>query len=133
MEKENIIYRQPHSGEKEYLRVIKHKHKTLIKGKKFQAHGSLVNTDMAGNGYHGNCCNCGLPLTTDLGYSSWDGVPCEIKEHLIVDISQKFKWFKCKHRATKLTSEEARNLHGDLIRAQGWGKYNYQIINVRRD
>lgn len=34
----------------------------------------------AGNGYHGNCKHCGLPLVTDLGYVSWKGVECVDRE-----------------------------------------------------
>jgi len=39
-------------------------------------HGKLVDTAMAGNGYHGRCDICGLALVTDLGYCSWDNSEC---------------------------------------------------------
>jgi hypothetical protein len=43
-------------------------------------HGNLVDTDMAGNGYHGRCEHCGLALVTDLGYTSWSGTKCIERE-----------------------------------------------------
>lgn len=36
----------------------------------------LVNTEQAGNGYHGNCAYCGMSYVTDLGYCSWSGTKC---------------------------------------------------------
>ncbi|MCK9544883.1 MAG: hypothetical protein M0R03_22950 [Novosphingobium sp.] len=36
----------------------------------------LEHAEDAGNGYHGRCKHCGIPLVTDLGYNSWAGVPC---------------------------------------------------------
>jgi hypothetical protein len=42
----------------------------------------LVHAEDAGNGYHGNCKHCGLPLVTDLGYVSWAGVKCVDREIL---------------------------------------------------
>jgi hypothetical protein len=40
----------------------------------------LVHAEDAGNGYHGRCKHCGLPLVTDLGYDSWAGVKCVDRE-----------------------------------------------------
>lgn len=40
----------------------------------------LVHAKDAGNGYHGNCLHCGLPLVTDLGYDSWSGTKCIERE-----------------------------------------------------
>jgi hypothetical protein len=42
----------------------------------------LVHAEDAGNGYHGRCKHCGLPLVTDLGYVSWAGVKCIDREIL---------------------------------------------------
>ncbi|RTK96449.1 MAG: hypothetical protein EKK64_03985, partial [Neisseriaceae bacterium] len=36
----------------------------------------LIDTEMAGNGYHGRCKYCGLAYVTDLGYCSWSGTKC---------------------------------------------------------
>lgn len=48
---------------------------------RLNSHSSyLVDTDMAGNGYHGRCAYCGLACVTDLGYSSWAGTTCEERE-----------------------------------------------------
>lgn len=38
---------------------------------------SLIHAKDAGNGYHGYCEHCGLPLATDLGYCSWDNTVCD--------------------------------------------------------
>lgn len=40
---------------------------------------TLVHAKDAGNGYHGICQHCGLPLVTDLGYCSWDDTICNPK------------------------------------------------------
>lgn len=45
---------------------------------------NLDSTRAAGNGHHGYCRHCGLDLTTDLGYSSWENTKCLDRE--IVDI-----------------------------------------------
>ena len=34
----------------------------------------------AGNGHHGHCKHCKLPLDTDLGYCSWDDTICIDRE-----------------------------------------------------
>jgi len=47
---------------------------------KINKHGNLVNTEQAGNGYHGNCEYCGLPCVTDLGYFSFNGTTCIDRE-----------------------------------------------------
>ncbi len=36
----------------------------------------------AGNGHHGYCIHCGVPLVTDLGYYSWEGVKCVDRDRL---------------------------------------------------
>ena len=52
----------------------------------------LLRSDMAGNGYHGNCMYCGLDLTTDLGFSSWAGVKCVDREITdFLDIPKKIR------------------------------------------
>lgn len=48
-------------------------------------HGKLIDTDMAGNGYHGRCEHCNLALVTDLGYCSWDNTKCIDRE--IIEIT----------------------------------------------
>ena len=40
----------------------------------------LVYASDAGNGFHGRCSHCGVPLVTDLGYCSWEGVKCIDRE-----------------------------------------------------
>jgi len=58
----------------------------------------LVHADDAGNGYHGNCKHCGLALVTDLGYTSWAGVPCIdrliTREHDVPADIQKYAKFR---------------------------------------
>jgi hypothetical protein len=40
----------------------------------------LVHDKDGGNGYHGRCAHCRVPLVTDLGYCSWEGVECIDRE-----------------------------------------------------
>jgi len=41
---------------------------------------TLIHAEDAGNGYHGNCQHCGVPLVTNLGYCSWDKLKCIDRE-----------------------------------------------------
>lgn len=66
---------------------------------------SLIRTKDAGNGYHGICEYCGLPLVTDLGHDSWSGVKCiDRKIKLYLDIPQnirsyaKWRGYKFDHK-----------------------------------
>ena len=53
---------------------------------------TLIHSPEAGNGYHGNCAHCGIPLVTDLGYSSWSGVKCVDREiTLYLDIPKRIR------------------------------------------
>lgn len=58
----------------------------------------LVDTQNAGNGYHGCCFYCGLAFVTDLGYCSWNDSTCvdrEIKDYeSIPDQIKDFAQFK---------------------------------------
>ncbi len=128
--KNNIIYRFPVTGEREYLRVNTKTTRTVIDGKKFPEHGHLVDKEMAGNGYHGRCSNCGLALVTDLGYSSWSDTKCEIKKEVKEKVDTKSSWIKNANRATRLTEEDSNKHFSRLIHAQGWGKYNFQVKKV---
>ena len=40
----------------------------------------IIHAKDAGNGYHGYCKHCNVPLVTDLGYCSWEGVKCIDRE-----------------------------------------------------
>lgn len=58
---------------------------------------TLVHAKDAGNGYHGICQHCGLPLVTDLGYCSWEGVKCvdreiELYQNIPKDIRSYANW-----------------------------------------
>lgn len=54
----------------------------------------LVDTEMAGNGYHGRCAHCGLAYVTDLGYCSWSGTTCtERAPQSVNDLPENLKSF----------------------------------------
>lgn len=54
----------------------------------------LVDTEMAGNGYHGRCAHCGLAYVTDLGYCSWSDTTCtERAPQSINDLPENLKSF----------------------------------------
>ena len=38
---------------------------------------NLIHAADAGNGYHGRCEYCDMPLVTDLGYNSWANTICK--------------------------------------------------------
>lgn len=82
--------------------------------KKFFGHGDLVNRDQAGNGYHGNCSNCGLPLVTDIGYNSWENTPCIVRANSVTQ-THPAGWTTNIKRAPKLSPEECRDIFNDLI------------------
>ncbi len=128
MEELKQIYRYPHNGAKQWLRVSEKTNIEVIEGKKYPEHGNLVDIPMAGNGYHGRCENCGLSLVTDLGYNSWEGTKCEVKPENIETIDYKLTWHKSEDKATKMSSKKAHKYFNSLIFEQGWGTYNFRII-----
>lgn len=116
-----LICSVEHDGEKEWL---------IVKKKKFPRHGHLTDTESAGNGYHGRCSNCGMPLVTDLGYNSWNGTKCEIKATTKREVNLNFKWTKSKDRATQLCKTDCYNYISKLVQQQGWGQYNFQPLFI---
>jgi len=123
--KNNIIYRYSLDYIFEYLKVEKYLIKQGESEKKFFEHGSIVDIEMAGNGYHGRCSNCGLALVTDLGYNSWEGTKC-VKKATEDIYGYRYKWTKKPNYATKFSKEESREHFHSLLYKQGWGKYNFQ-------
>lgn len=124
------IYRFPYTGEYQWLKVTKKTDVKIIEGKKFFSHGNLVDTESAGNGYHGRCEHCGLPLVTDLGYNSWKDTKCEIKPKKKKTTNIKFSWHKDSKKASIINKDEATKYFRMVIREQGWGTYNFQIKTV---
>jgi hypothetical protein len=69
-------------------------------------------------------------LVTDLGYTSWVSSPeCSIKGKEIIHEDVEFGWTKFERRAGGMTEEEARKHFHTLIHRQGWGKYNFDVMN----
>lgn len=129
-DKDHVVSRKSYTGGEEWLILIKTTYTTHIPGKKFPEHGNLVNTNQAGNGYHGNCSNCGLALVTDLGYMSWDNTVCEIEEKTIVKEETSYRWTKFLNRCSKFTNKEANSHFRQLLFNQGWGKYNFFVRDI---
>lgn len=123
-----IVTRSTIEGEESYLfvRTITTKKIIPAKNQKWAEH-NLIHAKDAGNGYHGRCGNCGSPLITYLGGSSWDGTVCQVntKEKEVVNIEYKFGWTKFRNRATSLTKDDAHKHRWSHQSAQGWGKYNF--------
>lgn len=133
MDKNNIIFRFNHEHTKEqWLKVLKKTTTIHHNGKRWANHGSLVDTEMAGNGYHGRCEHCGLELVTDLGYNSWSGTKCEIQPYDEVKTTIKLIWSNNEKYATKLTKIESLNLQSDLMNEQGWGTYCFLIREIKQ-
>lgn len=125
-----IIHRFPHDGESRWLILFKKHEKIVLEGKTYPDHGDIINREMAGNGYHGRCERCGMPLVTDLGYTSWKGTVCVVKPVDKIETTITYGWTKFKKRAYRLTPEKAAEHHSNLIHEQGWGDFNYQIQDV---
>ena len=121
------VYRWHHENPRQWLQIIDKSTIEVTEAKKWSGHGNLVDKEMAGNGYHGRCENCGLPYVTDLGYCSWTDSKCFIdrSERVIKDIS--YRWMTSEKRATKLNAEDANGHFMDLIHKQGWGRFCFGI------
>ena len=126
-----VVGRYPISGERQWLKIFKKEDIQVIPEKKFPKHGELIDTRMAGNGYHGRCENCGMALVTDLGYNSWDNTQCIRKEEIVDNSEISFKWYKDIKYATQFEKEEADKHFSDLIHAQGWGEFNFTTQEIK--
>ena len=135
MEKIYRVYKYPNvsTEDNQWLKVVEKRHVEIIKNKKYAEHGDLVDTKMAGNGYHGRCKNCGMPLVTDLGYMSWEDTVCEVKREEIITITYKLSWSKKKTVGTLFNIIDATKHFKDAISAQGWGEFNFGIKTNKRD
>jgi hypothetical protein len=104
-----------------------------IPAKEWLVHGDLITNQGTGNGYHGNCSNCGMALVTDLGYTSWVKSPkCETKAKKEIKIikSEKIGWTKFINRAGNFTKEKADKYFNQQRNAQGWGEYNFNVKEI---
>ena len=102
-----------------YLRIVQKRIVTITEEQSWPNHGKLVDTENGGNGYHGRCKNCALPLVTDLGYCSWTDTKCYVPYKEEVEIEYVYYWMTKPENATVLPIDELRLEHLHKVRI-GW-------------
>lgn len=119
IEKSYILYRFPYTGEKEFLILRKKVTKIVTDEKIFEQHGKLIDTEWAGNGYHGRCSNCGLALETDLGFCNWENTICKIDRKETEIVEKKISWTSNTKKRSLLDKKDAHEIQSELMLQQG--------------
>jgi len=124
-----LLRRDRSDNDMRFLGVSPTNHTEVIGEKIFPEHGDIVNRGMAGNGYHGNCSNCGLALVTDLGYCSWEDTTCKRAQKEVKHKAGSNRWFKRPHRATEFNSEDAYEEFLKQSKLYGWDNWDFKLLD----